>query len=90
MASSPTLKILTVGSALGSIRALFDKIQAIHKKHGPFDLVLCVGDFFGPTSEGGDAGDAGKLLQGELQGGWQIRNASVIDSSMSKPHSLAM
>ncbi|KII88125.1 hypothetical protein PLICRDRAFT_41246 [Plicaturopsis crispa FD-325 SS-3] len=42
------VKILTVGPACGSIRALFAKVKAIDAKHGKFDFVLCTGDFFGP------------------------------------------
>ena len=39
---------LTVGPAVGAIRELFTKVKAIDAKHGKFDLVICVGDFFGP------------------------------------------
>jgi hypothetical protein len=56
---------LVLGSAMGCISALFDKILSINKKHGPFNLVLCVGDFFGPIN---NAGEVGKLLGGELHG----------------------
>ncbi|KAI0064719.1 hypothetical protein BV25DRAFT_284021 [Artomyces pyxidatus] len=69
--ASTTLKILTVGSALGSIHELFGKIKTINAKHGKFDLVLCVGDFFGgesPNNEEGSAGDLSQLLSGQLQG----------------------
>ncbi|CCM03628.1 uncharacterized protein FIBRA_05772 [Fibroporia radiculosa] len=50
-----SVKILTVGSAAGSIRELFTKIKAINAKHGPFNLVLCTGDFFGLPKDEGDA-----------------------------------
>lgn len=49
---------------MGSIGPLFEKILAIHNKHGPFGLVLCIGDFFG----GDDSEDTGRLLRGELRG----------------------
>jgi hypothetical protein len=64
------LNRLTVGSALGSIRELFAKVSAIDKKHGKFDLLLCVGDFFGPPTEdsGTSDGDASQLLDGLLEG----------------------
>lgn len=58
---------LVVGSAMGSIDTLFDKMSAIHKKHGPFNLALCTGDFFG-SSGVDDRGNAEKLLGGQLQG----------------------
>jgi hypothetical protein len=41
---------------------------SIHNKHGPFNLALCIGDFFGPITEGDNAGEVGKLLREELQG----------------------
>lgn len=40
-----------VGSAHGSISSIFSKVQAIDKKHGKFDLLLCVGDFFSVSEE---------------------------------------
>ncbi|KAF8226793.1 nuclear protein [Tricholoma matsutake] len=58
-----TVKVLTVGSALGAISDLFVKIKAINAKHGKFDFVLCIGDFFGPDD------DTVKLLAGDLEGG---------------------
>ncbi|KAL4067785.1 CwfJ C-terminus 1-domain-containing protein-like protein [Scleroderma citrinum] len=60
--TTPSVKILTVGSALGSFRELFTKIKSIDAKHGKFDCVLCVGDFFGPLQ----AADAGSSVQDEL------------------------
>ena len=59
---------LVTGSAMGSIALLFDKILAIHTKHGPFDLALCIGDFFGPSLGGNDSDDIRRLLREELQG----------------------
>jgi hypothetical protein len=53
---------------MGSIGLLFDKILAIHNKHGPFELALCIGDFFGPSSGGNDSDDVGRLLEGQLGG----------------------
>ena len=62
---------LTVGSTVGSIRDLFAKVKAIDAKHGKFDLLICIGDFFGPerdevVSEEND--DISQLLDGRLQG----------------------
>ena len=60
---------LTVGSAAGAIRELFAKIQAIDAKHGKFDLVFCIGDFFGPPKEEyGENEDIMQLLDGALDG----------------------
>jgi hypothetical protein len=64
---------LTVGSAVGSIRDLFVKIKAIDAKHGKFDCVLCIGDFFGPLKELGALGngpnETEQLLNGDIEGG---------------------
>lgn len=56
---------------MGSIDTLFDKMTAIHEKHGPFNLALCTGDFFGPPG-GDDGGNAEKLLGGQLRGAPQL------------------
>ncbi|KAH9950204.1 nuclear protein [Amylocystis lapponica] len=65
------VKILTVGSAAGSIRELFSKIKTIDAKHGKFDLVLCTGDFFGPPKdegeEVGEDDEIAQLLDGRLE-----------------------
>ncbi|RDB21197.1 Zinc finger CCCH domain-containing protein 59 [Hypsizygus marmoreus] len=69
--AAPSVKILAVGSAAGSIRELFAKIKAIDAKHGKFDLVLCTGDFFGPAKaldeSSNDEDDTAKLLAGQLE-----------------------
>ncbi|KAH0830728.1 hypothetical protein J3R83DRAFT_2206 [Lanmaoa asiatica] len=66
------VKILTVGSAFGSISNLFSKIRTIDAKHGKFDCVLCLGDFFGPLQEHSSASETQtqivELLNGTLQG----------------------
>uniref|UniRef100_A0A671MGQ4 CWF19-like protein 1 n=1 Tax=Sinocyclocheilus anshuiensis TaxID=1608454 RepID=A0A671MGQ4_9TELE len=41
---------LACGDVEGRINALFNRVNAIQKKSGQFDLLLCVGEFFG-TSE---------------------------------------
>ncbi|KAF8651480.1 hypothetical protein AX16_004778 [Volvariella volvacea WC 439] len=64
------VKILTVGSAVGSISSLFSKIRAIDAKHGKFDLVLCTGDFFGPPKEldtTTEEDETSQLLSGKLE-----------------------
>lgn len=64
------IKVLTVGSVVGSIRELFAKIKAIDAKHGKFDLVLCIGDFFGPPEASADVvndeDETKLLLDGKL------------------------
>ena len=60
---------LTVGPAVGSIRDLFAKVKAIDAKHGKFELVICVGDFFGPSDGEHASKEIDELLRGEIEGG---------------------
>ncbi|KAK7038075.1 nuclear protein [Favolaschia claudopus] len=62
-----SVKVLTVGSTVGSIRDLFAKIKAIDAKHGKFDLVLCTGDFFGPLDDPSAEEQTAQLLDGTLE-----------------------
>ncbi|KAI4798878.1 hypothetical protein KUCAC02_020423 [Chaenocephalus aceratus] len=50
MAEKP-VKVLACGDVEGRLNALFNRVQAIQKKAGQFDLLLCVGEFFGTTPE---------------------------------------
>jgi hypothetical protein len=45
------VKVLLAGDCLGGFDALFKKVAAVNSKNGPFDLLLCVGQFF---EEGGN------------------------------------
>lgn len=45
------VKVLLAGDCLGGFEALFKKVAAVNKKNGPFDLLLCVGQFFEEASE---------------------------------------
>lgn len=69
--TTQSVKILAVGAALGSVRDLFAKIKSIDAKHGKFDCVLCVGDFFGPLQDAsahdGAQDEVSQLLNGNIQ-----------------------
>ncbi|XP_075551882.1 CWF19-like protein 1 [Dermacentor variabilis] len=54
------MKILVCGDVSGEFDKLFDRVSNVNKKNGPFDMLLCVGDFFGP--------DASRWLQYKLSG----------------------
>ncbi|KAH9391091.1 hypothetical protein TYRP_006685 [Tyrophagus putrescentiae] len=41
------LKVLVVGNVFGKFAKLFKRVADVNAKAGPFDLLLCVGDFFG-------------------------------------------
>ncbi|CAM1328174.1 CWF19L1 (predicted) [Pycnogonum litorale] len=45
--SDSKLKVLISGSVHGKLNQLFTRVNSINKRNGPFDLLLCVGDFFG-------------------------------------------
>ncbi|KAK7896813.1 hypothetical protein WMY93_022138 [Mugilogobius chulae] len=49
--SEQPVRVLACGDVEGKLNALFNRVQTIQKKAGPFDLLLCVGDFFGTTPE---------------------------------------
>ncbi|XP_061770354.1 CWF19-like protein 1 [Nerophis ophidion] len=50
MEESP-LRVLVCGDVHGRMGAVFSRVQTIQKKTGQFDLLLCVGEFFGSTPE---------------------------------------
>ncbi|XP_015925567.1 CWF19-like protein 1 [Parasteatoda tepidariorum] len=45
------LKILVCGDVQGQFKSFFSKVGMIHQKKGPFEYLLCVGNFFGPGDE---------------------------------------
>lgn len=65
---------MTVGSALGAYTSLFAKVKAIDAKHGKFEVLLCVGDFFPPP--GTDEAELESLLDGKLTGAF-LRVSSI-------------
>lgn len=56
------IKVLCVGDVNGKFEQLIHRISFVNKKCGPFDVLLCVGEFFGPNDE-----ENKKILSGELQ-----------------------
>ncbi|KAF2899890.1 hypothetical protein ILUMI_06297 [Ignelater luminosus] len=44
-------KILFCGDVEGKFNSLFNRVESINKKSGPFDLLLCVGNFFGVNNK---------------------------------------
>ncbi|XP_068163064.1 CWF19-like protein 1 [Antennarius striatus] len=45
------VRVLVCGDVGGRLSVLFGRVQSIQKKTGQFDLLLCVGEFFGTTPE---------------------------------------
>ncbi|XP_078530118.1 CWF19-like protein 1 isoform X1 [Lissotriton helveticus] len=44
--AEPSLRLLACGDVDGKFDILFNRVRAIQKKSGQFDLLLCVGNFF--------------------------------------------
>ena len=44
------MKVLVSGDVDGNISALFKRVEAVNSKAGPFEMLLCVGSFFGPVT----------------------------------------
>ncbi|XP_053321529.1 CWF19-like protein 1 [Spea bombifrons] len=49
--SEKALRVLTCGDVYGKLDVLFNRVQTIQKKSGQFDLLVCVGSFFGTSPE---------------------------------------
>ncbi|XP_042317504.1 CWF19-like protein 1 [Sceloporus undulatus] len=45
------LRLLASGDVEGRLGCLFSRVRAAQKKSGPFDLLLCVGNFFGSAGD---------------------------------------
>lgn len=43
---------LVCGDVLGNFKQFFNRLETINKKNGPFEFVLCVGEFFSPSVNG--------------------------------------
>ncbi|WKY09419.1 hypothetical protein Q1695_002076 [Nippostrongylus brasiliensis] len=54
-------RVLCVGDVNGQFEQLAKKIALINKKNGPFDLLFCVGEFFGPNAEHNENIISGKI-----------------------------
>jgi len=55
------LKILVSGDVEGNFHTLYKRVESIQKKSGNFDLLLCVGDFFGSDLSSWEPYKTGKL-----------------------------
>ena len=64
-AATATLKVLASGDVDGRFAAFLKRLEAVEKKAGPFEMVLCVGSFFGGAGDDGDAAVWKALLAGE-------------------------
>ncbi|OLL22633.1 CWF19-like protein mug161 [Neolecta irregularis DAH-3] len=63
MSTTRNVKILAFGSVNGKIEQAFAKAKLIDTQHGPFDVLICLGSFFGKT----ESDQVVKLLNGEIE-----------------------
>lgn len=42
-----SVKVLVSGDVRGKFDTLFKRVSAVNSKAGPFEMLLCVGEFFG-------------------------------------------
>jgi hypothetical protein len=46
-------KILVAGDVGGNLEELYKRVSTVNAKSGPFDCLLCAGEFFGSADVGG-------------------------------------
>lgn len=47
----PNVKVLLSGDVKGQLQTVCSRVQLVNQKSGPFDALLCVGDFFGDLND---------------------------------------
>ncbi|KAL0096918.1 hypothetical protein J3Q64DRAFT_1039756 [Phycomyces blakesleeanus] len=62
--SQQSIKVLVIGSVNSRFAETFKKVSSINNKHGPFDVLLCTGNFF--QSEN-DESELISLMQGNIE-----------------------
>ncbi|VDO90168.1 unnamed protein product [Haemonchus placei] len=60
--SKDQARVLCVGDVRGEFEQLARKIAVINKKNGPFDMLFCVGEFFGSNADENE-----KILTGKVE-----------------------
>ncbi|EKX45758.1 hypothetical protein GUITHDRAFT_138633 [Guillardia theta CCMP2712] len=50
-------KVLVCGDAQGNLDELFNRVATVNAKNGPFDMLLCAGEFFSSADVGGEDDD---------------------------------
>lgn len=53
---SGTVKVLLAGPCRGEVDALFKRVSSVNTSNGPFDVLICVGQFFASGEPGGGVG----------------------------------
>ncbi len=57
-------KRLVIGSVKGKFEQVFAKVSQVNAKHGPFDALLCVGQFFAQDAQDQDLD---RVVKGEIK-----------------------
>uniref|UniRef100_A0A914N2D1 Uncharacterized protein n=2 Tax=Meloidogyne incognita group TaxID=654580 RepID=A0A914N2D1_MELIC len=55
------VKVLCSGDVNGNFKQLIARIALVNQKAGPFDILFCVGEFFGPDNDENE-----KVINGEI------------------------
>lgn len=63
---------MVCGDVRGNFKLLFNRIETINKKSGPFELLLCVGDFFADNND-----ELQAYLTGNKQGKFPLNTISI-------------
>jgi hypothetical protein len=58
------IKMMVVGNVEGQFSTLFQRVEQVHKTHGPFDMVLCAGNFFGDQASYEDLASFFEFIKG--------------------------
>ncbi|KAL3083089.1 hypothetical protein niasHS_010891 [Heterodera schachtii] len=61
-ANQKPIKVLCAGDVNGKFAQLSARVKAVNQKCGPFDVLFCVGEFFGPNDEQNKS-----VLEGDVQ-----------------------
>jgi hypothetical protein len=88
----PAVKVLLSGDVGGQLGALFKRVEAVSRKAGPFDALLCVGDFLGPpvAGQGEEAGLEGCELAAFVAAGGRAPLPTYFIGALHPPHSLLL
>ena len=63
-----TFSSLVCGDVCGQFNQLFKRVNSVNQKAGPFELLLCVGDFF----DDGDNSQWTPYKTGQLKGSYIV------------------
>lgn len=66
MADGQAVRVLVASGVAGRFSQLFQRVESVSKAAGPFDLLLCVGEFFAADEKVND--ELRAYVSGEKRG----------------------